>query len=406
MCCGTVRRGIPFQNRSAHAKKTDEEMSLLSSLCNLLPIHDGKIVFYSFTESFADNPRAIAEELLRREWKGDLVWVAKDQHQPLELPQGIRAAVGRCRMRYELSTSQIIVSNTRLPRYWTKGFRKKAGQLYIQTWHGSLGIKKMEADMPYTSRSYLKRAQMDSERIDYLISNCRWLTQMFRRCFFYDGEILEIGSPRNDVLVLGTAKRAKTVRAALGLPPERKLLLYVPTFRDENRTLNPPMPDWKQLGRALTERFGGEWSILVRMHPSLSREPREQLSAVREKQILDFTNYPDMTDLLVIADAVVTDYSSCIYDFLLTGRPGFIYAPDYATYEKQRGLYYPLKETPFPIAETGECLAHAVRSFDESAYRIAAEQFLRTRGCVDDGHASGRIADLIESILNGKEEKA
>ena len=166
------------------------------------------------------------------------------------------------------------------------------------------------------------------------------------------------------------------------------------------------MPDWKQLGRALTERFGGEWSILVRMHPSLSREPREQLSAVREKQILDFTNYPDMTDLLVIADAVVTDYSSCIYDFLLTGRPGFIYAPDYATYEKQRGLYYPLKETPFPIAETGECLAHAVRSFDESAYRIAAEQFLRTRGCVDDGHASGRIADLIESILNGKEEKA
>lgn len=406
MCCGTVRRGIPFQNRSAHAKKTDEEMSLLSSLCNLLPIHDGKIVFYSFTESFADNPRAIAKELLRREWKGDLVWVTKDQHQPLELPQGIRAAVGRCRMRYELSTSQIIVSNTRLPRYWTKGFRKKAGQLYIQTWHGSLGIKKMEADMPYTSRSYLKRAQMDSERIDYLISNCRWLTQMFRRCFFYDGEILEIGSPRNDVLVLGTAKRAKTVRAALGLPSERKLLLYVPTFRDENRTLNPPMPDWEQLVRALTERFGGEWSILVRMHPSLSREPREQLSAVREKQILDFTNYPDMTDLLVIADAVVTDYSSCIYDFLLTGRPGFIYAPDYATYEKQRGLYYPLKETPFPIAETGECLAHAVRSFDESAYRIAAEQFLRTKGCVDDGHASGRIADLIESILNGKEEKA
>ena len=113
-----------------------------------------------------------------------------------------------------------------------------------------------------------------------------------------------------------------------------------------------------------------------------------------------------MQELLVAADALITDYSSCIYDFLLTRRPGFIYAPDRKKYEAGRGLCYPLSETPFPVAETNEQLIQAIRSFDEVAYRTRVEEFLRGKGSIDDGRASARVADLIESILEGKEVAA
>lgn len=377
-------------------------MSLMSLLCNLLPVRRGKVVFYSFTENYADNPRAVADELLRRGWDGELVWTAREARRPLRLPRGVHAAVGRCRMRYELSTAQVIVSNTRLPRYWTKGFRKKAGQLYIQTWHGSCGIKKMEADMPHARESCLGRVKADSQQIDYLLSNCRWLTQVLRRALSYDGKILEIGSPRNDALLRGAEERAKAVRTALGLPMERKLLLYAPTFRDGGKAPVPPMPSWNRLREALEERFGGAWSILLRVHPGLTKSRRKQWTPGEEAMVLNVSDYPDMADLLVIADALVTDYSSCAYDFLLTRRPGFLYAPDCADYEQQRGLYYPLAETPFPVAETSERLAQSICSFDESAYRAAAEQFLHDKGSVDDGHAAERVADIIEQYL-GKE---
>ncbi len=381
-------------------------MSLMSYICNLLPIQAGKLVFYSFTESYADNPRAIAEELLRRGWNGELVWATKEARRPLRLPRGVRAAVGRCRMRYELSTAQAIVSNTRLPRYWMEGFRKKAGQLYIQTWHGSCGIKKMEADMPHARRSCLERAKADSRQVDYLLSNCRWLTHVLRRALFYDGEILEIGSPRNDALLRGTEERAKAVRAALGLPTERKLLLYAPTFRDGKGAAVPPMPNWRRLREALEARFGGEWSILVRLHPGLSGGRRKPTPGKEDTQVLDLSGHADMADLLVIADVLVTDYSSCAYDFLLTRRPGFLYAPDCADYEQRRGLYYPLAETPFPTAESSEQLEQSIRSFDEPAYRAAAEQFLRDKGSVDDGHAAEHVADILEKHRSGKEAAA
>lgn len=253
--------------------------------------------------------------------------------------------------------------------------------------------------------SCLERVRADSRQIDYLLSNCRWLTQVFRGSFFYDGEILETGSPRNDILLRGTEGRATAVRAALGLPAGSKLLLYAPTFRDGGKAPVPPMPDWEQLREALTRRFGGTWSILLRVHPGLTENRRKQWALAEGARVLNVSDYPDMVDLLVIADVLVTDYSSCIYDFLLTKRPGFIYAPDCAAYEKRRGLYYPLTETPFPVTESGDRLAQSICSFDEAAYQTAAEQFLQDKGCVDDGHSAERVADLIEKHF-GKEKQA
>ncbi len=374
-------------------------MHLMSLLCNSLRVKAGKIVFHSYTRNFADNPRSIAEELLRRGRGYDYVWVATSTHTPLKLPQGIRSAVGHYAMRYELSTAQVIVSDARLTKYWSEGFCKKPGQLYIQTWHGSCGIKKMEGDMHQGKEGYLRRARADSQNIDYLLSNNRWLTQAYRSSFFYSGEILETGSPRNDILLRGMEGRAAEARAILGVPLQYKLLLYAPTFRDGKEATAPPLPDWEYLRRALNAKWGGEWIILVRAHPNVFNKRGGGIEKEESEKQIDVSCYADMADLLATADVFISDYSGCMFDWLHTGRPGFIYAPDRREYEESRGLYYPLSETPFAIAETNEELAKVIRDFDEAAYRARVESFLKGKGCTDDGHASERVADLIERFI-------
>lgn len=368
-------------------------MSLLSFILNRLPVRRGKVVFYSFTDSFADQPRYIAEELMRRNLHWEPVWVAIKHGAAAPF----RTVCGRLKAWRELATAQVIVSNSRLGKYFAKGCVKKAGQVYIQTWHGSFGIKKMEGDAHELRDSYLRKAKLDSQNIDYLFSNSRWLTEVMRGCFFYEGPILELGSPRNDPLFAPAELReqwARKARLALGLPAGVKVALYAPTFRSAGAG-RFEMLDYAQVQAALEARFGGEWRIAVRLHPGHSGVWRLALT----DGAVDASGYPDMAELLLLADALVTDYSSCVYDYLLTGKPAFCYVPDVAGYEADRGLYYPLSETPMPVAESNAGLAEAIRSFDAEGYAQAVAAFLKGKGSVEDGHAAARAADLIEKLL-------
>ena len=368
-------------------------------------IEKGKVVFYSFSEGYSCNPRAICDEMLRRGSAARLVWVS--EKKGVNAPEGVSVVSGKRAMRRALSTAHVIVSNSRLGHYWACGYQKKPGQVYIQTWHGSFGIKKMEGDVEKLPQSYLNRARVDSSNIDYLLSNSRWLTERFRESFFYEGEILETGSPRNDVLQHAgsqqSQERATRVRRICGLRHGERIALVAPTFREGG--VFPPLPDMRRLRDALASKFGGEWIVLLHMHPGFrsarTRPPRNKI--VSGGDVLDVSFIQDVMDLLLVADVMVSDYSSCIFDFLPTGRPGFLYAPDLDEYERARGLYYPLCDVPFPVAETDERLAQAICSFDEGAYRKRVESFLHDKGAMDDGHASERVADLIENILAEKE---
>lgn len=369
-------------------------MSIISYIFNLLPIQREKVVLYSFTESYADNPKYIAEEIRRRKLPWKLVWIS--EHKRAATPRGIRSVVGKYRSRYQLSTARVIISNTRLGRYWEKGYIKKPGQLYLQTWHGSFGIKKMEADVHTPSESYTRKAKLDSAHTDYLLSNSAWLTSAYRASFYYSGTILEHGSPRND-LFFHAGDTAARVRRELGLPADAKVLLFAPTFRDGAESLNPPMPDFDLLRHALSAKFGGDWHILVRLHPGRRKNPAPLHLAAHG--VHNASSYPDMAELLVAADAMVSDYSSCLFDYLLTGKPAFIFAPDATDYETTRGLYYPLSDTPFPIAHHFSSLIFNVETFNVENFRSRVSDFLATKRPFDTGHASRSIVDLIESHL-------
>ena len=139
----------------------------------------------------------------------------------------------------------------------------------------------------------------------------------------------------------------------------------------------------------------------MRLHPLDARALAEGLITF-PAGVLDATGYVDMQELLVAADVGITDYSSWIYDYLLGGRPGFLYAPDKSAYGQMHGFYYPLESTPFPVAETNEALCAAIESFDAERFGHDTAAFLAEKGCMEDGMASARATDLIEQWIGGE----
>ena len=356
-----------------------------------------KIAFASFWgRGFSDNPKYVALELLKRRPDFDLVWLCTNRSAVAKtLPPGIRTApYGGLGGLREAATAAVRVDN-QVINLLRAGFEKKPDQLYVQTWHGSLGIKRIGFDFAPGRLAWKDRHDnrvKDGAMVDALISNSDFESEIYRQQWFGGGTIHMFGHPRNDILVNGMdAAAAKAVRARLGVPEAEKVFLYAPTFRDDVPSYDYSF-DAAVVLSAAAKRFGGTWRLAVRRHPKM---PPQAFCGFGGTAVLDVSGYPDMQELLCVTAALMTDYSSCMFDFMLTGRPVFVYAPDLARYETDRGFYYPLSETPFPVAQTEADLAAAVADFDETAYRDRCAAFLKGKGCVEDGHAAERTVDLI-----------
>lgn len=191
------------------------------------------------------------------------------------------------------------------------------------------------------------------------------------------------------------------MRKSLSIDGKDKILLYVPTFREKLDFPNYKL-DIEKLKKALEKKTDQSWKIVVRLHPRMQNS-LEKVCIDEKKQIVKADAYPDIQELLAAAQVVITDYSSCIFDFLLTVRPGFLFVPDLEHYDQERGFYYKLEETPFPIAHTNEELIHNIENFNQEKYSMQVEDFLKKKGSVEDGEASVRVCNLIESIVSEKE---
>ena len=142
--------------------------------------------------------------------------------------------------------------------------------------------------------------------------------------------------------------------------------------------------------------MGGEWVIAARMH----MQGRRRNFLPKKDYLIDVSHYGDNQELLVAADALISDYSSIIFDFVLTGKPAFLYVADRSSYEWTRGLYYPLEEAPFPLAETSTQLCSHIEHYESALYRSKIEEFLEGKGNIEDGRAASRIVDFIEKLLS------
>lgn len=346
-----------------------------------------KVVFNQFQGSgFGCNQKYIALELLRRRSDLDLVWLVKDMNEG-GFPAGIRKVAWKSpQAMQELATARVWCANHNLGHFVkNRGLVKKPGQFYLQTWHGSFGIKRC------TETLGAKEAKM----LDLFLANCEWEARLARGWFApATPRIVCAGHPRNDIIV--SRKVESTRRQAQTPDTNPRTLLYVPTFRDDGAT-DCYLTDFTKILEALKTRWGGDWKVQVRLHPHMRKKG---IRFAFTPQVEDVTTYPDIQELLASADAVISDYSSCIFDFALSRRPAFIYAPDREKYETERGFYYPLSETPFPVAEDAHALAEAIAKFDEAEYSERLEGFFRRMGNAEDGEAAARAADEILAAID------
>ena len=362
------------------------------SLGRLLPIQKNKIVVSSFYgRGYSDNPKAVVDELLKRDRDLDIVWVVKDE-KTADLPQGVRAVqYDSTELIRELSTAKIWIDNCR------KGARhKKKGQYYLQTWHG-LALKRIEKDVAdklntAENNAYAAYAMRDSAQIDLIVSCSEFMTGIYRNSFWYDGPVELYGAPRNDVMFHPFADAREQVREKLGLPQDCKFIMYAPTFRADG-SLTAYNMDYEAVCKAMEQRFGGRWIMLIRLHPAVMQKAKDL--KFDNQLTFDATAYNDMQQLLSACDAVVTDYSSLMFDFALTHRPCFQYAADIDDYKNDRNFYFPIDETPFPLAVTNAEMVENILQFDEEAYQKDWAAFVKKMGLCEDGKASERCADWV-----------
>ena len=389
--------GIPIRiDRSRYYKK----------FCAQMPIEENKIVIDNFNGgSYGCNPKYITEELLKRNKNYDIVWLVKsvkNETQKGYFPQGIRlVGYGTKQALKELASAKLWIDNQRKNYFIKKGLTKKEGQYFIQTWHGSLGIKKLDADVEAFTNEYkqewVDRAKFDSSMWDYLLTNSDFENNIFRRALWFNNEIKQFGHPRNDIFFKDYTEIKNKVHQFFGIPNYKKILLYVPSFRDDG-DIECYKLDYNKILKSLEKKFGSEWVCISRLHPRAKKFDSEIIPE-DNPNIIDGTFYPDIQELLVSSDSAISDYSSCIFDFMMSRKPGFIFATDIEKFNTDRGFYYPLETTPFPISRNNEQMIEKIENFDIEKYKKDIEEFIKNKGCTEDGHASERTADLIEEIM-------
>ncbi|WP_162795430.1 CDP-glycerol glycerophosphotransferase family protein, partial [Nonomuraea lactucae] len=352
------------------------------------PLNDATVYVVNDGRLYADSVRAIHEERLRRGDDREHIWIVKDgAFVPPDGATVVRA--GSREHHAALARSRYIVTNAFLP-VW---FRSREDQVVLQTWHGTPAkhIGNDQAHMARDPRPPIWHRQAAEVRgWDVLLSQSPWATPVLRRAFGYQGEVLESGLPRNDVLTSPDRDGlAAAVRERLGLAEGKRVVLYAPTWRDYDRKNAMVKLD---LAKA-REELGADHELLVRAHPM------QAMPAVPEIAH-DVTTYPDMAELLLVADVLVTDYSSVMFDFAATGRPMVFYAYDLAKYSAKRGLYVDLPEiAPGPVLSTSAEVIEALRSIDEiaPAHADRYDAFRATFAPRDDGKATARVVDHVFS---------
>ncbi|MEU7352890.1 CDP-glycerol glycerophosphotransferase family protein [Streptomyces albidoflavus] len=356
------------------------------------PLRDA-VLYSSFDgRQYSDSPRAVHEELAARDTSLTHLWTVRDQQ--VDLPPGLTPVALWSAEWYEaLARCRHIVTNTQLPEW----FERAEGQYVVQTWHGT-PLKRIGRDLagsPAADPHYIAALPHRSAQWSLLVSPNRFSTPILRHAFGYTGPVLESGYPRNDLLdAHGRAERAARVRRRLGIPEDRTVVLYAPTWREDRPkrggryALDLPLDP----ARAAAE-LGDSHVLLVRRHYLVGG------SVPGGDNVRDVSRSPDVAELLLVSDVLVTDYSSLMFDFAQTGRPMLFHTWDLDHYrDTLRGFYFDFESSaPGPLLTDAEEVVEALRDpkAATAGHREAYDAF-RARFCdLDDGTAAARVADAL-----------
>lgn len=351
---------------------------------------------------YACNPRRISEYLAQNyPDEFEIIWAIKNAKDYEWLKDwGVTRVVEAYSAKFYkyALTSRVYVYNMRIPAMIP--FRKKK-QLTIGTGHGGGAYKKLLLDNPIIKNTDKKIQELSASHTDILVSSCQYYTDyVVRGAFAHTGECIECGMPRNDELINNSdSKMADYIRKYYGIPKDNKIILYAPTYRKGRRNEATDYNlDVKGIVDAAKERFGGEWTILYRMHYFIKKRLPEDCKG---QNIIDVTDYNDMQDLLLASDILITDYSSSVWDYSLLKRPCFLYTTDLDEYLEKQGFYVDVRDWPFPLAKNNAGLTDNIRNFDEADYLNAVKKHHTELGSFDDGTATETLANRIHKECFG-----
>ena len=348
-----------------------------------LPAIDAVFFESFFGRNATCNPRAIDREVARRHPDLTRYWSVDDYS--IEVPEGSTPLVIGSQEWWRVrETARWIVTNEWLrTRFVKRGF-----QTILQTWHGSM-YKKIGLDRDL-GRTQLERARLERSNWDMFISQNAETTPIIRRAYDFDEGIVESGYPRNDELRDPDPSRVTEIRELLGIPEGTTVVMYAPTWREEGQ-------DVELLNVIeLSDRLGPGFTFLQRGHV----RTLDLGAVVRHDQVIDVSTYPQINDLYLAADLLITDYSSMMFDFSVTRRPMIFFTPDIEEYTdpKVRGVYFDLEEiAPGPVVRTPGEVVDLLASIDswqptfDERYAAWTARFNHA----DDGHAAERAVDAL-----------
>lgn len=355
-----------------------------------------KVVLASFNGcAYSDNPRFLSEALYAARPDLKLVWLfERPKAKRAVAPDYVRrVAFSSPRALYELATAAVWIDNTTKPRFVYKSPR----QFYLQTWHGDRGFKTVLRDSP----NYGAGRRLVEQACDLMLTGSAHFERVARSSFGYTGRLLKCGSPRNDLLFENDPARAASVRAALALPEGARVLLYAPTFRREAAQSGSAQPAGLSVPGALdalTRSTGEAWVCLARGHSKV----RGLSGLADDPRVVDASGWEDMAELLLVADVLVTDYSSSAGDFALTGRPILLYQPDHDSFSGERTFYFDVQASPFHIARDQAALYRMLEGITAEAATRNDRDILAFFGAYETGKATEAATDAVLEFLKNQ----
>lgn len=381
---------VALAGRTRRKLRDTETKTRLYRVAQRLPVKKGTVVFESHLgKQYGDSPKHIYQAIVRAGGPFRAVWsyTGNDQAWPSE---AIRVRRESWRYYYELARAEFWVDNQGFPRQFTK----RPGTTYLQTWHGT-PLKTMGFDEPALAalppEGQREHAAM-IERWDHLVVPSEYFIDTFVAAYRYRGGLLRVGYPRNDPLVTGNdPETIAELKARLHLPPNRKIVLYAPTFRDEQHRIKARFALKLDLYQ-IAQQLGEEYFFLIRAHYL----DRVSIADAHRPLAANVSGHHDVSELMLVSDVLITDYSSIFFDYANLRRPMIFFTYDYEEYLRTRGTYFDLADTvPGPLVTTTEEIIGCLRDLDGLVERYSgmAEKF-RDRFCTyDTGTASDRIVE-------------
>ena len=366
------------------------------------------IVFESFMgRAYSDSQKALYKEMLNDKFFKDFkfIWAFKNPEKYKSLEDSNTSVIkyGSKEFYKNMAIAKYWITNSRLPEYLIK----KKEQIYIQCWHGT-PLKRLGFDIEVeggnalnTIKEIKEKYGQDAKRYDYMLSPSRFCTEKFISAFNLkninkENIIIEEGYPRNDFLINHTKQDIINLKEKIGIPKDKKVILYAPTWRDNQHVSGIGYTyDLNLNFDQLKEKLEKDYVIIFRTHYFVSN------SFDFEKYkgfIYNMSEHDDVNDCYIISDLIITDYSSVFFDYANLRRPMIFYMYDLEEYkEKLRDFYFSLEELPGPIVKTQLELEDEILNIKEyeEKYGEKYKKFYDKFNYLDDGQASKRVIEKI-----------